>query len=113
MILVDASRSGSEAGAIFRVPGRELASEPGAGFSLHEFRWQHALYAGRKIFGADFPSDVTVYLIEAATLAFGLELSAPVLASANRVVDEIGEIILGARLRDASLRGSAVCGAVP
>jgi hydrogenase maturation protease len=89
LIIVDASKSGSEAGAVFRVPGRELESEPDAGFSLHDFRWQHALTAGRKIFGADFPSDVTVYLIEAESLKFGLELSAPVLASADRVVDEI------------------------
>ena len=58
LIIVDASKSGSEAGAVFRVPGRELESEPDAGFSLHDFRWQHALTAGRKIFGADFPSDV-------------------------------------------------------
>jgi Ni,Fe-hydrogenase maturation factor len=84
---------GSPAGAIFRVPGEELASEPDAGYSLHDFRWQHALTAARKIFAADFPSDVTVYLIEAASLAFGLPLSAPVLASANRVVEEVQEII--------------------
>jgi hydrogenase maturation protease len=93
LIIVDASRSGSEAGAIFRVPGRELESEPDAGFSLHDFRWQHALTAGRKIFGADFPSDVTVYLIEAESFEFGLELSAPVLLSADLVVDEIRGIM--------------------
>ena len=93
LIIVDASRSGSEAGAIFRIPGRELASEPDVGFSLHDFRWQHALTAGRKIFGADFPSDITVYLIEAANLAVGLELSAPILASAEKVIQEIREII--------------------
>jgi hydrogenase maturation protease len=93
LIIVDAAMSGSPAGAIFRVPGEELASEPDAGYSLHDFRWQHALTAGRKIFAAEFPSDVTVYLVEAESLAFGLELSAPVLASANRVVEEIQQII--------------------
>ena len=93
LIIVDASRSGSEAGAIFRVPGRELESEPDTGFSLHDFRWQHALTAGRKIFGADFPSDVTVYLIEAESFEFGLKLSAPVLLSADLVVDEIRGIM--------------------
>lgn len=94
LIIVDAATSGSEAGAIFRAPGRELESEPGLGYSLHDFRWQHALSAGRKIFACDFPDDVTVYLIEAEKLTFGLELSAPVLASAERVLEEIRGIIL-------------------
>jgi len=89
LIIVDASSSGSEAGAIFKIPGHELESEPDAGYSLHDFRWQHALTAGRRIFGADFPRDVTVFLIEAASLNFGLELSAPVASSADRVVDLI------------------------
>jgi hydrogenase maturation protease len=93
LIIVDASKSGSPAGAVFRVPGSELQSEPEVGFSLHDFRWQHALTAGRKIFGADFPSEVTVYLVEAGSLEYGLELSTPVLASANRVVEEIRSIM--------------------
>jgi hydrogenase maturation protease len=97
LIIVDASKSGSEAGALFKVPGRDLESEPDVGYSLHDFRWQHALTAGRKIFGPDFPSDVTVFLIEAASLAFGLQLSASVLSSADRVVDEIQDIIEVAR----------------
>jgi len=85
LIIVDASSSGSEAGAIFKVPGQELEHEAEPAYSLHNFRWQHALAAGRKIFGAAFPSDVTVYLIEAQSLGFGLELSPPVLAAAHRV----------------------------
>ena len=89
LIIVDAARSGSSPGAIFKVPGTELESTPDPGYSLHDFRWQHALAAGRKIFGAEFPSDVTVYLIEAETLAFGLELSQPVQDAAQRVVEEI------------------------
>jgi hydrogenase maturation protease len=94
LIIVDAVVSGSPPGAIFKVPGQELASEPDAGYSLHDFRWQHALTAGRKIFAADFPDDVTVYLIEAASLALGLELSAPVKDSAERVIAEIREIMM-------------------
>jgi hydrogenase maturation protease len=113
LIIVDASKSGSEAGAVFRVPGRELESEPDAGFSLHDFRWQHALTAGRKIFGADFPSDVTVFLIEAESLRFGLELSAPVLLSADRVVDEIRGIIQRWNDPGMPIMGAAVCSAPP
>jgi hydrogenase maturation protease len=94
LIIVDAAASGSQPGAIFRVPGEELASEPDVGYSLHDFRWQHALTAGRKIFMADFPSDVTVYLIEAGSVAYGLQLSEAVMASAARVIEEIRGIIL-------------------
>jgi hydrogenase maturation protease len=89
LIIVDASRSGSEAGAIFRVPGKELEALPDPGYSLHDFRWQHALAAGRRIFRDDFPTDVTVFLVEAANLNFGMELSAPVAAAARSVVAEI------------------------
>jgi Ni,Fe-hydrogenase maturation factor len=37
---------------------------------------------------------VSVYLIEASSLAFGLDLSPAVLASADRVVEEIRGLIL-------------------
>ena len=40
-----------------------------------------------------FPTDVTVYLIELQSAAFGLELSEPVLASARRVIAEIQRTI--------------------
>jgi len=93
LIIVDASRSGSDAGAIFRVPGKELEALPDPGYSLHDFRWQHALAAGRKIFRDDFPTDVTVFLVEAANLNFGMELSAPVAAAARSVVAEILRVI--------------------
>jgi hydrogenase maturation protease len=93
LIIVDAASSGSEPGAIFRVPGQELQSEPNVGYSLHDFRWQHALSAGRRIFGPDFPVDVTVYLVEAGSLDFGLELSPAVSAAAQRVLGELRHII--------------------
>jgi hydrogenase maturation protease len=93
LIIIDAAASGAEPGAIFRVPGEELAAEPEARYSLHDFRWQHALTAGRKIFGGDFPQDVTVFLVEAQSLAFGLELSAPVLRAAERVIDAIAAMM--------------------
>jgi hydrogenase maturation protease len=87
LIVVDASTSGSEPGAIFEVPGEvvERAAQPALG--LHGFRWDHALFAGRKIFGPAFPVRVSVYLIEAATLDLGIGLSAPVQRAVQRVVD--------------------------
>jgi hydrogenase maturation protease len=93
LVLVDASRSGAEPGAIFKVPGGELASDYEPAYSLHDFRWDHALYAGQRIFGANFPTDVTVFLIEAGTLALGCELSLPVSAAAAQVIQEIEAII--------------------
>jgi len=65
LIIIDASSTGSEPGAIFDVPGHELEGKPPDSHSLHDFRWDHALYAGRKIFKEEFPSNVQVYLIEA------------------------------------------------
>ncbi|MFM6182367.1 MAG: hydrogenase maturation protease [Dolichospermum sp.] len=93
LIIIDASCTGSEAGAIFKVPGNELEALPEPSYNLHDFRWDHALAAGRKIFGDDFPQEVTVYLIEAANLDLGLELSPVVRRSADLVFAELITVI--------------------
>ena len=49
--------------------------------------------AGRKIFLDDFPQEVIVYLIEAANLDFGLELSPVVQRSADLVFAELITVI--------------------
>ena len=95
LIVVDAARTGAPPGAIVRVPGSELAARHEPGFSLHDFRWDHALAAGRRIFRDDFPADVTVYLIEAKELGFGLELSPVVHDAARRIAAELRELIDG------------------
>jgi hydrogenase maturation protease len=89
LIIIDASRSGSEAGSLYEVPGAELANVPDPGYTLHAFRWDHALYAGKQIFRDEFPDDMTVYLIEAENLGLGLELTPCVQAAAERVVAKI------------------------
>ena len=93
LIIIDASSTGSEPGTIYQVPGEELRGEREPGYSLHDFRWDHALYAGRKIFREDFPEDVTVFLIEAASLDYGLELSEPAMAGAENVIGRLEAII--------------------
>ena len=93
LIIIDASQSGSEAGAIYQVPGEELEREREVSYSLHDFRWDDALYAGRKIFKEDFPEDVTVFLIEAESLDYGLELSPKVKISAENVIERLQKII--------------------
>ena len=89
LIIVDACRSASDAGAIFCLPGSEIDTAHAPAYSLHAFRWDHAVHAGRRIFGAAFPSDLTVFLIEAGSLELGLELTAAV----GRAVDQVSKRI--------------------
>jgi hydrogenase maturation protease len=93
LIIIDASSTNSEPGAVFKVPGKELETLPEPSYNLHDFRWDNALVAGRKIFKNDFPYYVTVYLIEAENLGFGLELSPAIKYSADVVFEEITTII--------------------
>ncbi|MDJ0734053.1 MAG: hydrogenase maturation protease [Nostocaceae cyanobacterium] len=93
LIIIDASATGSEPGAIFKVPGEELEALPEPSYNLHDFRWDNALAAGRKIFENEFPREVTVYLIEAANLDLGIELSPAIKHAANVVFAEITTII--------------------
>jgi hydrogenase maturation protease len=95
LIIVDTCRSGSDAGAIFRLPGSEIDTVHVPGYSLHDFRWDHAVHAGRRIFAADFPDDLTVYLIEAGSLQLGTELTAPVSRAVDQVCERIAQSIRG------------------
>ncbi|MEM6785931.1 MAG: hydrogenase maturation protease [Myxococcota bacterium] len=87
LLVLDAAVSGVEAGTIYDVPGDALAEDHDPTFSLHDFRWQHALGAGRRIFRDAFPAEVKVWLVEAETTALGLELTAPVAAAADRLYE--------------------------
>jgi hydrogenase maturation protease len=76
VVLVDACRSGSEPGAIFRVPGAELEELPPlTGINLHSFRWNHALAFARWLLKEEYPDNITVFLVEAGQLEFGAPLS--------------------------------------
>ena len=93
LVIVDACRSGAEPGAVFEVPGSELASDHPPSLNLHDFRWDHAIAAGRKIYGAAFPTDVKVFLIEARSLDLGLTLSAEVEAATQVVAARIATLV--------------------
>ncbi len=93
LIIVDACSTDSEPGTIYKVPGKELEELPEPSYSLHDFRWDHALAAGKKIFKEDFPNDVTVYLIEAENLGLGLEISLSLQSSVQQVIDSIKQEI--------------------
>lgn len=98
LVIVDACRSGSEPGAVFRVPGAEIDNAHQPAYSLHDFRWDHAIYAGRRIFGIGFPADLTVYLVEAQALDLGTDLSAPVEAAVAKVCAQIDDQVRQWRL---------------
>ncbi len=93
LVIVDAASSGSQPGAVFEVPGHELENRPVPSYTLHDFRWDHALYAGRRIWGDDFPTDVCVFLIEAASLGYGLDLTSEVERAAGIVTARITALI--------------------
>ncbi|AFY58554.1 hydrogenase maturation protease [Rivularia sp. PCC 7116] len=93
LIIIDASSTNSEPGAVFKLPGTELEALPEPSYNLHDFRWDNAIAAGKKIFKDDFPPLVTVYLIEAANLDFGWELSHAVQLSAAKVFEQIKAVI--------------------
>ena len=93
LVIIDACRSGSEPGAIFRLPGTEIDTVHQPAYSLHDFRWDHAVHAGQRIFGAAFPSDLTVYLIEAGSLELGTELTPSVSRAVGEVCERIAQTI--------------------
>lgn len=93
LIIIDANQSNSEPGTIFEVPGSELENAPEPSYNLHDFRWDHALYAGKQIYKEEFPADVLVYLIEVKNLTMGIGLSSEVQESGDRVVEKIVERI--------------------
>lgn len=92
LIIVDARQPEGAPGSLYDVPGEVLQAPPPQSFTLHDFRWDHALYAGRRIYGAEFPSDVRVFLIEAATLELGLGLSPEVAQCAERLAEQIVQL---------------------
>lgn len=93
LIIIDACSTNSEPGTVYKVPGEELEALPEPSYSLHDFRWDHALGAGRKIFQDEFPHDVTVYLIEAENLGLGLEISPSLQPAVKQVIDWIEQEI--------------------
>ena len=93
LIIIDASSTNSEPGAVFELPGKELKALPEPSYNLHDFRWDNAIATGRTIFKDDFPEIVTVYLIEAANLDFGWELTNSVQHSADFVFEKLKRIV--------------------
>lgn len=88
VVIVDASSTGEAApGTVYKVPGPAVEDLPPlSGLHTHSFRWDNALAFARWLLGADYPTDVTVYLIEAADFTPGAELTPAVREAMNRVL---------------------------
>ena len=89
LVVVDASTTGAQPGTISEVPSEIVAAAPPPSYTLHGFRWDHALYAARKMFGAAYPTDVMVLLVEAGSLGTGGSLSPSVEAAVDEAVARI------------------------
>ena len=99
VIIVDASHSGSEPGAVFHAPAIELSTPIQPAFTLHALRWDHALYAASQIHGRDFLRNIEVFLIEAESLDFSFELSPAAERGVTRVVAEIQQLLNPVEIR--------------
>ena len=92
VIIVDAARSGSAPGTVFRVPGQELEDlPPVTGLNMHAFRWDHALAVGRWLLKDDYPPQVVVLLIEAASTEPGADLTPAVQTGMERALELVIE----------------------
>lgn len=96
VVIVDASATGAAPGTVYRVPGEELADLPPLqGLHTHSFRWDHAIAFARWVLADACPTDITVFLIEAAGVELGADLSGPVEAGMEQVIDLLERDYLG------------------
>lgn len=87
VVLVDAASTGSEPGTIYRLAGTDVEHLPALEtLNLHSFRWDHALAFGRWLLKDDYPDEVVVYLVEAASFGLGDPLSPVVEAAMDTLV---------------------------
>jgi hydrogenase maturation protease len=100
VVLVDACISGGEPGTLYRLDGRDVEQLPALEtLNLHSFRWDHALAFARWLLKDDYPDEIVVYLVEAATLEFGAPLSPVVDAATDRLVDHLVTVDLVEQVR--------------
>jgi hydrogenase maturation protease len=93
LVIVDACSTGGEPGTLFELPAEVVAAPHRPSYTLHDFRWDHALYTGKQLLGAEFPTDITVLLIEAGSMAVGLGLSHEVHIAVTKAVARIEQLL--------------------
>lgn len=88
VVIIDASATGAAPGTVYRVPGSQFAELPPLqGLHTHSFRWDHAISFARWALGADCPDDITVFLVEVSGVELGADLSEPVAAAMEQVIE--------------------------
>jgi hydrogenase maturation protease len=98
VILIDAARTGGQAGDIYRLDGTDVEQLPPLeGINLHSFRWDHALAFGHWLLKDEYPQDVVVYLIEGSSFEFGETLSLPVEAAMAELIEHLMSVEVGAQ----------------
>lgn len=95
LIIVDACTLGGKPGTVYEVPGEEVETIPLENINLHDFRWDHAIAMGKWLLKNDFPEKVTVYLIEASDLSYGMGLSPIVKESVNNLAKKLIKKVSG------------------
>jgi len=87
VVIIDAASTDAEPGTIYRVPGPAIAELPALeGLHTHSFRWDHALAFANWLLKDEYPQDVTVFLIEAANVDPGMDLSPKVSTAMEQVI---------------------------
>ncbi|NUN99546.1 MAG: hydrogenase maturation protease [Saprospiraceae bacterium] len=94
LILVDAVVNSNEPdGVLFRLPASETlaAIQDDPLVFLHSLKWDQALSYAKKILGAAYPEDISVYLISVSDTRLEVGLSEPVNQAGLKVCDLILE----------------------
>ncbi len=94
LILVDAVVNSNEPdGVLFRLPASETlaAIQDDPMVFLHSLKWDQALSYAKKILGAAYPEDISVYLIAVSDTRLEVGLSEPVQQAGLQVCDLILE----------------------
>ena len=90
VVIVDAAATGSTPGTMYQVPGSELEHLPPLqGLHSHQFRWDHSLAFARWLLKDEYPTDITVFLIEVESCEPGAELTPLVELSMRSVAQRI------------------------
>lgn len=89
VVIIDACRTGAAPGTLFEIPGAEVETPPLEAVNLHNFRWDHALSFGKWLLKAEYPSSITVFLVEAVQFEPGAELSPAVEAAMETLVERL------------------------
>ncbi len=89
IIFIDAViNTGEPDGTLYRLPANEIEGyiQDDPMVFLHSLKWDQALSYAKKILGAEYPDDISVYLISVSNTRLEVGLSEPVKAAGEKVV---------------------------